>query len=192
MAVINFDAPRSEADYVHRIGRTGRAGRSGQAVSLLIFRLDGDAMKHIAMVMLRTGMRVPPDLVRRLGPALPGWRCAGEDIVRPDEAVRSAAQLDPMAALEASWTKVANSHEHEDRGEHGAEHSDTAEQTEPALVQDQPSLPSCCQCGEPGRRNWSCSSCEHAMCKGCHGVGVANGFPPNLCWHCMPSDWSLM
>ncbi len=33
--VVNFELPRSSADYVHRIGRTGRAGRSGLAVSLV-------------------------------------------------------------------------------------------------------------------------------------------------------------
>ena len=33
--VINFDLPRSPADYIHRIGRTGRAGESGIAISFI-------------------------------------------------------------------------------------------------------------------------------------------------------------
>ena len=33
--VINYDAPRSAEDYVHRIGRTGRAGIEGDAISLV-------------------------------------------------------------------------------------------------------------------------------------------------------------
>ena len=33
--VINFDVPRDEEDYVHRIGRTARAGRGGRAVTLI-------------------------------------------------------------------------------------------------------------------------------------------------------------
>ncbi|MDR0204639.1 MAG: DEAD/DEAH box helicase [Delftia acidovorans] len=33
--VVNYDLPRSAADYVHRIGRTGRAGESGCAISLV-------------------------------------------------------------------------------------------------------------------------------------------------------------
>ncbi len=33
--VINFDLPRSPADYMHRIGRSGRAGEIGLAISLI-------------------------------------------------------------------------------------------------------------------------------------------------------------
>lgn len=33
--VINYDLPRSPADYVHRIGRTGRAGKDGIAISFI-------------------------------------------------------------------------------------------------------------------------------------------------------------
>ncbi|MDC0933375.1 DEAD/DEAH box helicase [Arcobacteraceae bacterium] len=33
--VVNYDLPRSPADYVHRIGRTGRAGKKGMAISFI-------------------------------------------------------------------------------------------------------------------------------------------------------------
>ena len=33
--VVNFDLPRSAADYTHRIGRTGRAGESGLAINFI-------------------------------------------------------------------------------------------------------------------------------------------------------------
>ena len=33
--IINFDLPRSPADYIHRIGRTGRAGALGVAISFI-------------------------------------------------------------------------------------------------------------------------------------------------------------
>ena len=44
--VINYDLPRSPADYVHRIGRTGRAGKSGVAISLITHE-DKDHFKLI-------------------------------------------------------------------------------------------------------------------------------------------------
>jgi len=44
--VVNFELPRSSADYVHRIGRTGRAGLSGLAVSL-ISREENQSLRQV-------------------------------------------------------------------------------------------------------------------------------------------------
>jgi len=44
--VINYDLPRSPADYVHRIGRTGRAGKKGTAISFIGLE-DNDHFKLI-------------------------------------------------------------------------------------------------------------------------------------------------
>ena len=52
--VVNYDAPRQAADYVHRIGRTGRAGRAGIAVTFL-----GHADRHLVSQIERfTGNKV--------------------------------------------------------------------------------------------------------------------------------------
>lgn len=47
--VINYDLPRSPADYVHRIGRTGRAGKKGTAISFI--GLDDD--EHFKLIEKR-------------------------------------------------------------------------------------------------------------------------------------------
>ncbi|MCX6062363.1 MAG: DEAD/DEAH box helicase [Campylobacterales bacterium] len=52
--VINFDLPRSPADYIHRIGRTGRAGKSGMAVSFIAHE-DKD---HFALIEKRSGIKL--------------------------------------------------------------------------------------------------------------------------------------
>jgi superfamily II DNA/RNA helicase len=50
-AVVNYDLPRSTADFVHRVGRTGRAGRPGTAVSFVTpaneARLDLIEKRHL-------------------------------------------------------------------------------------------------------------------------------------------------
>jgi ATP-dependent RNA helicase RhlE len=45
-AVVNYDLPRSAADYVHRIGRTGRAGEHGVAVSFV----TAEMRAHFALI----------------------------------------------------------------------------------------------------------------------------------------------
>jgi superfamily II DNA/RNA helicase len=43
--VINFDPPRADEDYVHRVGRTGRAGRSGTGVTFVLPEQQTDVGK---------------------------------------------------------------------------------------------------------------------------------------------------
>jgi len=43
--VINFDPPRTDDDYVHRVGRTGRAGRSGTGVTFVLPEQHGDVAR---------------------------------------------------------------------------------------------------------------------------------------------------
>lgn len=52
--VVNFDLPRSPADYIHRIGRTARAGKSGIAVSFISHE-DKD---HFALIEKRSKIKL--------------------------------------------------------------------------------------------------------------------------------------
>ncbi|WP_309497821.1 DEAD/DEAH box helicase [Sulfurovum sp.] len=52
--VINFDLPRSPADYIHRIGRTGRAGESGVAISFI----GHDEQAHFRVIEKRSQIKL--------------------------------------------------------------------------------------------------------------------------------------
>ncbi len=55
-AVVQYDLPRSTADYVHRAGRTGRAGRRGEAICFV----TAAARAHFELIVKRH--RVPMTL----------------------------------------------------------------------------------------------------------------------------------
>jgi ATP-dependent RNA helicase RhlE len=63
-AVVNFDLPRSTADYVHRIGRTGRAGASGVAVSFV----SGTTEAHFRLIEKRNRFRVERERIAGFEP----------------------------------------------------------------------------------------------------------------------------
>jgi superfamily II DNA/RNA helicase len=58
-AVVNYELPRSAADYTHRIGRTGRAGAQGVAVSFICADSPENAESHFRLIEKRQGQRVP-------------------------------------------------------------------------------------------------------------------------------------
>ena len=61
--VVNYDLPRSTADFVHRVGRTGRAGRRGTAVTFC----TPDSEEHFSLIEER---HLPERLERTM---LPGF-----------------------------------------------------------------------------------------------------------------------
>ena len=57
-AVVNYELPRSAADYTHRIGRTGRAGAQGVAISFICADSPENAESHFRLIEKRQGQRV--------------------------------------------------------------------------------------------------------------------------------------
>lgn len=57
--VVNFDLPRSPADYIHRIGRTGRAGESGISVTFV----DHETEAHLRLIEKKNRIELIRDQV---------------------------------------------------------------------------------------------------------------------------------
>ena len=64
--VVNYDLPRSAADYIHRIGRTGRAGESGVAVSFV----TAENHAHFALIEKRNRLSVPREVIEGFEPTV--------------------------------------------------------------------------------------------------------------------------
>ncbi len=58
--VINYDLPRSPADYIHRIGRTGRAGKSGLAVTFI----GHEEQDHFRLIEKRSNIKLEREQVK--------------------------------------------------------------------------------------------------------------------------------
>uniref|UniRef100_A0A7S0VGK3 RNA helicase n=1 Tax=Polytomella parva TaxID=51329 RepID=A0A7S0VGK3_9CHLO len=70
--VVNFDPPRSAADYVHRVGRSGRAGAAGAAVTLMAAPADARFANKLLMLLEESGEEVPTAL-REMAEATQGF-----------------------------------------------------------------------------------------------------------------------
>jgi len=62
--VVNYDLPRSPADYTHRIGRTARAGESGVAVSFV----SAATHAHFRLIEKRHGRVIPREQIAGFEP----------------------------------------------------------------------------------------------------------------------------
>lgn len=99
--VVNYDLPRSPADYTHRIGRTGRAGESGVAVSFITAATDA----HFRLIEKRNRISVPREQLPGFEPvelhvpsAPPGGGIKGKRKSKKDK-LREAAGLPPTAPV---------------------------------------------------------------------------------------------
>lgn len=86
--VINFDLPRSPADYMHRIGRSGRAGEIGLALSLI----DFEDYHHFKVIEKKNKIRLEREQV------------AGFE-VDEEAASQHLAETKPMAKPEGTGKK---------------------------------------------------------------------------------------
>jgi len=62
--VVNFDLPRSAADYTHRIGRTGRAGESGIAINFI----SAGTHAHFRLIEKRHHLILPREQITGFEP----------------------------------------------------------------------------------------------------------------------------
>jgi len=58
--VINYDLPRSPADYIHRIGRTGRAGKDGLAVTFI----GHEEKEHFKLIEKRSNIKLEREQIK--------------------------------------------------------------------------------------------------------------------------------
>jgi len=121
--VVNYDLPRSPADYVHRIGRTGRAGERGVAVSFISAETDA----HFRLIEKRNRLNLPREQIAGFEPLETGVPAPpqtggikGKRKSKKDK-LREAAGLPPTAPSAASAPKPAQSpgaHEEPKLGEY--------------------------------------------------------------------------
>jgi superfamily II DNA/RNA helicase len=98
-AVVNYDLPRSPAEYLHRIGRTGRAGQSGVALSFI----NGTTAPHFGLIERRHQLSLTHEVVPgfepvevALPPIHPHGGVKGKRKSKKDK-LREAAARDALA-----------------------------------------------------------------------------------------------
>ena len=111
--VVNFDLPRSAADYTHRIGRTGRAGETGVAVSFV----SADTHAHLQLIEKRHKLSIPREQIAGFEPEFfdapvspPGGGIKGKRKSKKDKLREAQGKPPTTPAKEAApsfrWPRV--------------------------------------------------------------------------------------
>ncbi len=105
-AVVNYELPRSAADYTHRIGRTGRAGAEGTAVSFICADSAENAESHFRLIEKRQGQRVPRERLDGFEPQ------AVATEAQATGGIKSATRKSKKDKLREAAAKAAAEHGH--------------------------------------------------------------------------------
>ncbi|MBQ4850535.1 DEAD/DEAH box helicase [Pseudoalteromonas sp. MMG012] len=104
--VINFNLPRSPADYMHRIGRSGRAGEIGLALSLI----DHDDFHHFKIIEKKNKIRLEREQISGfeaddVNPEL----AADKPMAKPEGTGKKKRkqQADPDDEVWTGWKKLS-------------------------------------------------------------------------------------
>jgi len=74
--VVNYDAPKSAEDYIHRIGRTGRANDMGDSYTFMALYGEDKIAREIKGVMEKVGQEIPEALEDLVNGRVP---CGGDN-----------------------------------------------------------------------------------------------------------------
>lgn len=103
-AVVNYELPRSPADYIHRIGRTGRAGEKGVAVSFV----TAEATAHFQLIEKRNSLSLSREVIGGFEPSDRVPKASGTGGVKGRRKSKKD-KLREAAAKEARDSKRSNS-----------------------------------------------------------------------------------
>lgn len=106
-AVFNYDLPRDDEDYIHRVGRTGRAGKSGTAFTF-ISKKQVQSIKRIerANGVLINKKEIPTFEEIKLA-RTSSFEVKIKDIINSDDLSEYIAQVEAMLNNETSAVKIA-------------------------------------------------------------------------------------
>jgi len=91
-AVVNYDIPRSPADFVHRIGRTARAGQPGTAITFL----TAESEDHMNLIEKRYGLQTEREVMEGFEPDEVAWKEAAVLAKTAISASSASLALDKM------------------------------------------------------------------------------------------------
>ena len=150
-AIVNYELPRSTADYTHRVGRTGRAGQAGVAVSFVASTGPGNEA-HFALIEKRHGgLHVPREVVEgfepkdvdlKFAPADESGRAAGARVASgaADGAGSGGYEVEEVSVVAGvRHSRLGLAHDRMHGGVKGRRRSKKDKLREQAAMQQQPS-----------------------------------------------------